>query len=152
MAALNIPPTANPSQPKPPKVAALESRALSLVEAHKGRLLVLARGAFRNDPDPLALFAHEFSKSSAVHVEALLLLQEAHSERLKALDRSRISQEAQRPQAPLPFPDVLSMLGIVPIDRARFRRSAIIAAVAVTCALIGLGVLVGISGVLLWRR
>ena len=107
--------------------------------------MILARGAFGSDPDPLALFAQGFTNSSHAHVRALLLLQEAHAERLRALDQARFqdAKPLQPPQPPLPFPGALKMLGVVPADTIRFRNGAIVVGIFVAFALFGVGVLVG---------
>jgi hypothetical protein len=88
----------------------------------------------------LRIFAETVANSSVAHVRAIVLLQTEFAKRMQALEELRASYNTPLPM--LPFPGLLRMFGVVPLDRVRFRAGAITVTIIVLLAVFGLGALV----------
>lgn len=122
----------------PSRVLEHEAAALKGVMNQQERVLRSARAAFQGDRDPIAIFAETVALSSVVHVRAMIEIQRAGDERMQALSRGQAAYGAE-----LPFPGVLSLFGVAPLDPVRFRTGLLIVIITTSLAVFGLGVVVG---------
>lgn len=123
-----------------------EAEALASVEAHQERILAAARLAFQRPPDPLRTFAETVASTGVVQVRAMLLLNHALNERVK-FTLADLPGPSDGQDRVIPAGDLLSLLGIYPTDKLRFRLWAIGATGVIILAVLGAGVIIGRSSV-----